>query len=68
MSNLSRALREKNFREGYREGFQQSIRESNIAIIKRPMYKHQFPFEEAMELLDLDESKAPEYLALMQTN
>ena len=26
MCNLGRTLREKNFREGYREGFQQSIR------------------------------------------
>ena len=61
-------LREKNFREGYREGFQQSIRERNIEIINFLMSKHQFSFEESMEILDLDESKATEYLALMQTN
>lgn len=64
MSNLGRAL----WKEGYREGFHQSIRERNIETIKFLMSKHQFSFEEAMELLDLDESKAPEYLTLMQTN
>lgn len=68
MSNLSRALRAESFREGYREGFQQSIRKSNTEIIKHLMSKRNFSFEEAMEILDLDESKAPEYLALMQTN
>lgn len=68
MSNLGRALREESFREGYREGFQQSIRERNIEIINFLMSKHQFSFEESMEILDLDESKATEYLALMQTN
>ena len=64
MSNLGRAL----WKEGYREGFQQSIRERNIEIINFLMSKHQFSFEESMEILDLDESKATEYLALMQTN
>lgn len=68
MSNLSRALRAESFREGYREGFQQSIRKSNTEIIKHLMSKHNLSFEEAMEILDLDESKAPNYLALMQTN
>ena len=64
MSNLSRALRA----ESFREGFQQSIRKSNTEIIKHLMSKRNFSFEEAMELLDLDDSKAPNYLALMQTN
>ena len=64
MSNLGRDL----WKEGYREGFHQSIRESNIETIKFLMSKHNFSFEEAMELLDLDDAKAQEYLALMQTN
>ena len=61
MSNLSRALRA----ESFREGFQQSIRKSYTEIIKHLMSKRNFSFEEAMEILDLDESKAPNYLALM---
>ena len=68
MSNLGRALREESFREGFRKGFHKSIREVNIETIRSLMSEYQFSFEEAMELLDLDESKAPKYLALMQTN
>ena len=68
MSNLGRALREESFREGFRKGFHKSIREVNIETIRSLMSEYQFSFEEAMELLDLDESKAPKYLALMQSN
>ena len=64
MSNLGRALREENFRKG----FHKSIRKGNIETIRSLMSEYQFSFEEAMELLDLDESKAPKYLALMQSN
>lgn len=64
MSNLGRAL----WKEGYREGFHKSIRKENIETIRSLISEYHFSFEEAMELLDLDESKFPKYLALMQTN
>ena len=64
MCNLSRALREENFRKG----FHKSIRKGNIETIRSLMSEYHFSFEEAIELLDLDESKIPKHLALMQTN